>query len=64
MNRLNEKTTYGIGKSLGEVFRAAQAEELIGGNFLRIRVGINVTSPLSRGRKVLLGNNCEVWVTF
>ena len=64
VNRLNERTAYGVGKSLEEVSRATQARELIGGNFLRVRVGINVTRPLSRGRKVLLGNDCEVWVTF
>lgn len=29
-----------------------------------IRVGINVTRPRSIGRKVLLGKDCEVWVTF
>ena len=64
MNRLNEKTAYEIGKSLGEVSRAAQAGELIGGDFLRARVGVNVTRPLNRGRKVLLGKDGEVWVTF
>ena len=64
VNRLNERTAYGIGKSLGEVSRATQAGELIGGNFLRVRAGINVTRPLSRGCRVLLGNDCEVWVAF
>ena len=64
VSRLNEKTAYGIGKSLGLVSKASQAGELIEGNFLRIRVGINVTKPLNRGRKVLLGNDEEVWVSF
>ena len=63
MSKLNEKTAYGIGKSLGLVSKASQAEELIGGNFLRIRVGVNVTKPLNRGRKVL-DNDEEVWVSF
>ena len=63
VNRLNEKTTYEIGNSLGEVSRAAQAGELIGGDFLRVGVGVNVTRPLNRGRKVL-GKDGEVWVTF
>ena len=64
VNRLNEKAAYGIGKSIGEVSRASQSGELIGGNFLRIRVGINITRPLSRGRKVFLGRDKEVWVKF
>ena len=64
VNRINEKTAYGIGESIGEVSRTAQSGELFGGNFLRIRVGINITRPLSRGRKVLLGRDREVWVKF
>ncbi|XP_030969817.1 uncharacterized protein LOC115990093 [Quercus lobata] len=64
VNKLNERTAYGIGRSIGEVSRASQSDEIIGGNFLRIRVGINATRPLSRGRKVLIGNGKEVWVSF
>ena len=64
MSRLNEKTAYGIGKSLGIVSKTSHAGKLIGGNFLRIRVGVNVTKPLNRGRKVLLGKEEEVWVSF
>ena len=64
VSRLNKKTAYGIGKSLGEASRASQVEELIRGNFLRIRVGVNVSRPLNKGRKVLLGDEDEVWVTF
>ena len=63
MSRLNEKSAYGIGKSLGLVSKASQARELIEGNFLRIS-RCNVTKPLNRGRKVLLGNDEEVWVSF
>ena len=62
VNKLNERIAYGIGNNIGEVSRASQFGEVIGGNFLRIRVGINVTRPLSRGHKVLLGNDREVWV--
>ena len=64
VNRLNEKTAYEIGNSLGEVSKAAQVGELIGGDFLRVRVAVNVSRPLNRGRKVLLGKDGKVWVTF
>ena len=64
VSKLNEKTAYGIGKSLGLVSKASQAGELIGSNFIRIRVGVNVTKPLNRGRKVLLGTDEEVWISF
>ena len=63
-NRLNEGTAYNIGKSLGVVSRAEQKGDIIGGDFLRIRVGINVSKPLCRGRKVLLGQGKEEWVSF
>ena len=63
VSKLNEKTAYGIGKSLGIVSKASHARELIGGNFLRIKVGVNVSRPLNRGRKVL-GNKEEIWVTL
>ena len=63
-NKLNEGTAYDIGKSLGVVSRAEQKGDIIGGDFLRIRVGINVSKPLCRGRKVLLGQGKEEWVSF
>ena len=64
VNRLNEKTACEIGNSLGEVSKVAQVGELIGGDFLRVRVAVNVSRPLNRGRKVLLGKDGEVWVNF
>ena len=64
VSRLNEKNAYGIGETLGAVSKAFHAGELIGGNFLRVRVGVNVSQPLNRGRKVLLGTDEEVWVSF
>ena len=64
VSRLNEKNAYEIGETLGAVSKAFHAGELIEGNFLRVRVGVNVSQPLNRGRKVLLGTDEEVWVSF
>ena len=64
MSRLNEKNANGISETLGAVSKAFHAGELIGGNFLRVRVGVNVSQPLNRGRKVLLGTDEEVWASF
>ena len=33
VNRLNERTAYGIGNSIGEVSRTSQSDELIGETF-------------------------------
>lgn len=49
---------------MGVVSRAEQKGDIIGGDFLPIRVGINVSKPLCRGRKVLLGQGKEEWVSF
>ena len=64
VSRLNEKHAYGIGETLRAVSKAFHAGELFGGNFLRVRVGVNVSQPLNRGRIVRLGTDEEVWVSF
>ena len=64
VSRLNEKHAYGIGETLGAVSKAFHEGELFGGNFLRVRVGVNVAQPLNRGRIVRLGTDEEAWVSF
>ena len=34
------------------------------GNFMRIRVTINISNPLCKGRKVRLGGLSQIWVDF
>ena len=42
----------------------AEDEEYVGGNFMRVRVNIDITKPLCRGRKLALSNGDESWVSF
>ena len=54
-----------IGNTLG---RVEQVEEFTvgrgGGNYLRVRVQMDVTQPLCRGRKIWLGGDQDHWVSF
>ncbi|XP_050280423.1 uncharacterized protein LOC126721434 [Quercus robur] len=49
VNKLNWKTAIEIGRSVGEVSYSEQKGEMIGGNFLRVRVEVDVSKPLYRG---------------
>nr|POF27258.1 hypothetical protein CFP56_12599 [Quercus suber] len=48
-----------IGNSVGNVIHSQDKEELIGGGFLQIRVNVECTKPLCRGRQVLLEEGRE-----
>ena len=41
-----------------------EQSEMIGGNFLRVRVAINTSQPLRRGRKISLKDGSEEWISF
>ena len=39
-------------------------KEMVGGDFVRVRVRIDVLKPLSRGRRVVLVEDTKTWVSF
>ena len=43
---------------------SGDAEEFEGDNYMRVRVSIDITKPLSRGKKVEFNNGEESWVSF
>lgn len=53
-----------IGESLGDVNKSISFSDMIGGNFLRIRVLIDVMRPLCRGRIISLGTEVVKFITF
>ncbi|KAL0002786.1 hypothetical protein SO802_016567 [Lithocarpus litseifolius] len=54
-----------IVSSAGEVVnRRAESEDYEGGNFMQVRVKIDVRKPLSRGRKIGLSNGEESWTSL
>ena len=54
-----------LGKSIREVVRAQVHDEESGsGRCMRIRVRVDITKPLSQGRRIGLANGDEGWVSF
>ncbi|KAK9986717.1 hypothetical protein SO802_031668 [Lithocarpus litseifolius] len=42
----------------------AENEEYVGGNFMRVRVNVDLTKPLCRGRKLGFSSGVDSWVSF
>ena len=64
IDHLTEENAILIGNTVGNVIHSQVKEELVGGDFLRIRVSVETTKPLCRGRKILLDTGKEIWVSF
>ena len=50
--------------TVGEVRRSLESTEDDGGNFFRVRVNIDISLPLCRGRVITLENGEKSWVRF
>ena len=61
---LSAKVARSIRETLGKVSMPKDISELRGGNFLHIRVAIDVNEPLCRGRCVRFDKDNEGWVSF
>ena len=61
---LSSEVASSLGETLGEVTLPKDHTEMRGGNFLRVRVAIDVSEPLCRGRRVKFDENEEGWVSF
>ncbi|KAL0001421.1 hypothetical protein SO802_015202 [Lithocarpus litseifolius] len=65
LGSLNMRIASDIVSTAGMVISGSgDAEEFEGGNYMRVRVSIDITKPLSRGRKVEFENGEESWVGF
>ena len=58
---MNPKVAEGICSTVGTVVRKSETE-MNGGSFMRVRVNVDITRPLSRGRMVSVGQGREKWV--
>ena len=53
-----------IGDSLGEVNKSVEISDMVGRNFMRIRVIMDITQPLCRGRIIFFGVNDDKFISF
>uniref|UniRef100_A0A7N2KK34 Zinc knuckle CX2CX4HX4C domain-containing protein n=1 Tax=Quercus lobata TaxID=97700 RepID=A0A7N2KK34_QUELO len=61
---MTEDTAKEIGDTIGTVIKLGDVSEWKGGTFLRIRVRVDTTRPLYRGRRVTFEEGLERWVSF
>lgn len=54
----------GICWTLGHVIHCSNEDKIDGGEFMRVRVEIDITKPLSQGRRVWFGLASEGWLSF
>ena len=64
MRFMNTKVAEGICDTVGVVQKSSKAVDDEGGYFIRVRVSINITFPLCRGRVITLENGEKHWVNF
>ena len=58
MNMLDPETAVEIGETIGTVSRTKHSNDMVGGDFLRVRVVVDVTKPLCRGWRIAINNTC------
>jgi hypothetical protein len=62
---MKRKVAMAMGGYIGEVLPSpTQEEEASNGKYMRVRVRVDITKPLCRGRKIGLSNGAEGWVSF
>jgi hypothetical protein len=62
---INQEVSETIGQTLGTVEHAPKSiEESGGGPCMRIKVLIDITKPLCRGRKISLDDYTVLWISF
>lgn len=53
-----------IGETIGTVSRSEHSNDMVGGDFLRVRVEVDVTKPLCRALKIAINNTDVAWIAF
>ena len=65
LGNLKMRVAKEIVSVVGEVVQSVEnSDEYEGSNFVRVRVSIDITKPLSRRRKIRKSNGEESWVSF
>lgn len=58
------KVTISTGETIGTITKPQDVGEMKGGSFMRVRVKVDISKPLCRGRKISWDQNSEGWVMF
>ena len=61
---MNQATTKELCSMIGKVIHMLGGPTLGGQGFMQVRVRMDVTQPLYRGRVVMLENGEQSWVVF
>lgn len=61
---LTTKVAISLRESLGKVIIPKDTVEMRGGNFMRVRVTIDISEPICWGRRVTFDENNDGWVSF
>ncbi|KAK7832538.1 uncharacterized protein CFP56_026312 [Quercus suber] len=61
---LTPEAAVEIGETIGPVTVSRDTNEMKGGTFMRVRVSVDISRPLCRGRKVSFDEETESWVSF
>ena len=61
---LTRKVAEKLCDTVGEVRKSIGAMDDVGGSFFRVRVMVDITLPLCRGRVISLTNGSKSWVNF
>ncbi len=65
IRRMNNETVATIGSSLGSIVQGVESGANVdGGTAMRIRVSLDITKPLCRGRKARFEKDRETWIAF
>lgn len=63
-NLLTEEATFSLGETLGIVTKPKDFSEMSRGNFMRVRVAVDITKPLCCERKVTWDQSKRVGSPF
>lgn len=58
------ETAIEIGETIGTISPSEHPKEMVRGDFLRVRMEVDVSKPLCRGRKIAINTNNIIWISF
>ena len=58
------ETAFNISETIGLVIKSKDLGEMLGANFMRVRLVVDVSKPLCRGRKIYWDKDNEGWAAF